>query len=400
MISSYYYQDHTLGFQTSAGWAALNPHLSAETPTYVYNSTSIQGRIQKMKKAFAGAEPQIHYAVKSNAFSGILKLMHQNDFGVDVVSGGEAQMAMDNGFSPQKIIFSGVAKSKKELEMAIQKNFFQINVESLEELHRIGSIAKNLQKKVCVGLRINPNIRVETHPYITTGFRENKFGISEDQIREAVQVIKANAPWIQLQGLSSHIGSQIRDLSPLLESLECLLKSTQALLEQGFPLKTIDMGGGVGIDYFSDDETNEVQLLETLGQRASALLKNSSVRLLLEPGRWLVARSGVLCAQVEYVKFNGHKNFVILNTGMHHLLRPALYKAHHRILPLTLHAERPQKMYDVVGPICESSDVIGQDRLLSAPQEGEWMGIMDAGAYGMAMSSSYNHHAFPREILV
>jgi diaminopimelate decarboxylase len=179
-----------------------------------------------------------------------------------------------------------------------------------------------------------------------------------------------------------------------------LLKSSQSLLEQGFPLKTIDMGGGVGIDYFSDDETNEIQLLETLGARASALLKNTSLRLLLEPGRWLVARSGALCAQVEYVKFNGHKNFVILNTGMHHLMRPALYKAYHRILPLALHADRPQKMYDVVGPICESSDVIGQDRLLATPQEGDWMAIMDAGAYGMSMSSSYNHHAFPREVLV
>lgn len=399
-LSNYTYQKNSLGTTTASGWSPLREALKVETPTYIYSSSGISQRIQKMKTAFQSANPQVHYAVKSNAHPGILKLMLQNDFGVDVVSGGEAQIALDHGFSPQKIIFSGVAKSKNELQLAIQKNFFQINVESLEELRRIGGLAQSLQNNVAIGLRINPNIPVETHPYITTGFRENKFGISEDQIPEALQLIKSFAPWVQLQGLSSHIGSQIRDLSPLLESLECLIKSTQSLLDQGFPLKTIDMGGGVGIDYFSDDETKELQMMDTLGQRASALLKNSPVRLLLEPGRWLVARAGVLCAQVEYVKFNGYKNFVILNTGMHHLLRPALYKAHHRIVPLELHADRPQKMYDVVGPICESSDVIGHDRLLATPQEGEWLAIMDAGAYGMAMSSRYNHHAFPVEILI
>ncbi len=397
--TSFSYRSQKLGAITANNWVPIDSLLKDERPTYIYNSFSITRRIQRMKEAFSTLQPQIHYALKANSHSGILKMFKSQDLGVDVVSGGEAKIALENGFDPQKIIFSGVAKSKSEIELAIQKNFFQINVESLEELRRVGSIAQRLQKKVAVGIRINPNIRVDTHPYITTGFRENKFGISEYQLSEALEIIKSHAPWVQLQGLSSHIGSQIRDITPLIESLESLIKSSQALLEQGFALKTIDMGGGLGIDYFADDEAKELALVDILGQKASFLLKNSPFKLLLEPGRWLVARSGALCARVEYVKFNGYKNFLVLNTGMHHLLRPALYKAHHRILPLQ-QSEGTPKVYDVVGPICESSDVIGQDRWFAPPKEQDLFAIMDAGAYGMSMSSSYNHHPFPLEILI
>ncbi|MBY0384731.1 diaminopimelate decarboxylase, partial [bacterium] len=361
MSASFAYRQQILGAQTSNGWQPLKDFLKSERPTYLYNSYSISERIAKMKTAFEVCKPQIHYAVKANSHAGILKLMKQQGLGVDVVSQGEAQIALEQGFSPQKIIFSGVAKSKSEIEFAIEKNIFQINVESLEELKRIAHIAQRMQKKVAVGIRINPNIPVDTHPYITTGFRENKFGISETQLEEVIAIAQAHPQYIHLQGLSSHIGSQIRDITPLTESLECLIKSSQKLLQQGFQLTTIDMGGGLGIDYFAEDESKEIQLIEVLGAKVSQLLKNNPLQLLLEPGRWLVARAGVLCAQVEYVKFNGYKNFIILNTGMNHLLRPALYKAHHRAALLTRRNENPQKIYDIVGPICESSDVLGQD---------------------------------------
>jgi diaminopimelate decarboxylase len=400
MISSFSYQKNILGANTAQGWIPLDSVLNPGKVSYVYNTHSIQQRIQKLKSAFSSASPQMHYAMKANSHPQVLKLMVQNQMGADVVSAGEARLALEAGFSAAKIIFSGVGKSKEELTFAIQNSFFQINVESLEELNRVGQLAQSLQKKTAVGIRINPNIRVDTHPYITTGFRENKFGISEYQLSEAQQIIRRFSPWLELQGLSSHIGSQIRDITPLVESLESLIQSSRALIDQGFPIKTLDMGGGVGIDYFSDDETKELQFAEDLGKKVSSLMKASPTQLLMEPGRWLVARAGVLCAQIEYVKFNGYKNFVILNTGMHHLLRPALYKAHHRILPLHLRKTEPAKIYDVVGPICESSDVLGQDRSFSSPQEGDWFAIMDAGAYGMVMSSHYNHHPLPTEVLI
>ncbi len=381
-------------------WVSVETHLQPGKPVYIYNSASICERINLMKKAFAQLQPQIHFAMKCNAHREVLQIMKSEGLGIDVVSGGEARAALAAGFAPEKIIFSGVAKSKDELTMAVQKGLFQINVESLEELERLGQIARTQQKTIAVGMRMNPNIRVDTHPYITTGFRENKFGISEYQLAEALQKIKSYSPWLRLQGLSSHIGSQIRDISPLVESLEVLLTLSRQLLAQGYDLKTIDMGGGLGIDYYSDDESKELQLLETLGQKVNSILGDTPLKLLMEPGRWLVARSGTLWAQVEYVKFNGYKNFIILNTGMHHLLRPALYKAHHRILPMSLSAPGTQKVYDVVGPICESSDVIGQDRWFAEPQEGDWMAIMDAGAYGMTMCSDYNMHARPQEVLI
>ncbi len=400
MISSYSYSGPHFGLSTASGWAPLQDFLKVNRPTYIYNSHSIQKRMTHMKSAFAACSPQIHYALKANANAGILKIFKDNDFGVDVVSGGEAKIAIENGFSPSKIIFSGVAKSKDELQLALQKNFFQINIESLEELRRVISIATTLQKKAFLGIRINPNIPVDTHPYITTGFRENKFGISEHQLDEAIVLIKAQPQWVELRGLSSHIGSQIRDINPMVKAVESLLQCSQRLIEQGMKLSTIDIGGGLGIDYFTDDETKELQMIDILGQQVVKILKASPLKLLMEPGRWLVARAGALCAQVEYTKFNGHKNFLILNTGMHHLLRPALYKAHHRINPLFARTDAQQKIYDVVGPICESSDVLGQDRWLFTPQEEDWMAILDAGAYGMSMSSLYNHHALPLEIVV
>jgi diaminopimelate decarboxylase len=340
-----------------------------------------------------------HYAVKANANQGVLNLVKKSGFGVDVVSKGEAQWALENGFQPSDIIFSGVAKSKDELTFAIQQQIKQINVESLPELERIGGLCRALQKTARVGLRLNPDIKVDTHPYITTGFRENKFGIPEEQISQAVTILKKYHPWIELKGLSSHLGSQIRDLSPLADSLGALISTSSILKAQGFQLATMDIGGGVGIDYHSADETNEFNMIRELGEVIRNRKSELPPQLLLEPGRWIVARSGVLCAQVEYIKNNGFKNFAILNTGMNHLMRPALYKAFHRIAPV-VDSKKDIQLYDVVGPICESSDVLGNDRQLPKMREGDWLAIMDAGAYGFSMANFYNRHEFPSEILI
>lgn len=337
------------------------------------------------------------YAVKANSNKDILKLMQKSGLGVDVVSSGEALWAIENGFAPSDVLFSGVGKSKAEITLALQKQFFQINAESIEEIQRIIALAKTLHKKAAIGIRINPNIKPDTHPYITTGFRENKFGISEYQLPDALKLIQENTAHIALNGLSAHIGSQIRDSKPLIETIHALIHMARNLKNQGHALKTLDFGGGIGIDYNSDNESSEFELMTTFTNELKKMRTEFDGQFLLEPGRTLVGRAGVLCAQVEYVKFNGYKKFLIVNTGMHHLLRPALYKANHRILPLTSTGDNTD-FYDIVGPICESSDVLGHDRQMPKMNEGDWIAIMDTGAYGMTMSSYYNRHAPPEEI--
>jgi len=399
-MTSYSYKNDILGAETGAGWKSLGDVVGSHThPVYIYNSASLQKRAEAMKAALSGIAARPFYAVKANANDKILKIIRENTFGADVVSMGETKWALENGFKGSDIIFSGVGKSKEELTFAVQSGLAQINCESLPELSRLGEISKSLGKTAAVGLRINPDIKVDTHPYITTGFRENKFGISEDQLSEALNIIKKYSSSLALKGLSCHLGSQIRDLSPIFDSLDSLLRLSRQLGDQGFKLSTLDIGGGVGIDYHTDNESEEYKMMEALGAQLKKKQAEFNGQILLEPGRWLVGRCGVLCAQVEYVKFNGHKNFLILNTGMNHLMRPSLYKAFHRSL-LLKKSKSPEKLYDLVGPICESSDVLGHDRMLPTPNEGDWIALMDAGAYGMSMANAYNHHEFPAEVLI
>lgn len=399
-MQSFSYQSDKLGAVTGAGWVGLETYLEGKHhPVYIYNLSSVARRADFLSDKLKGLNTKMFYAVKANGHKDILQLLKQKGLGVDVVSGGEAAWALENGFSPSDILFSGVGKSKEEITLALEKGFFQINAESVEEIARIITLAKKMGKKAAIGIRINPNIKPDTHPYITTGFRENKFGISEYQLPESLKLITANKEHIELRGLSAHIGSQIRDIKPLIETIHALIQMARNLKNQGYPLKTLDFGGGIGIDYNSENEADEFVLMEEFCAALKNVRQEFDGQFLLEPGRTLVGRAGVLCAQVEYVKFNGYKKFLIVNTGMHHLLRPALYKANHRILPLKP-SKTSTEFYDVVGPICESSDVLGHDRQLPALDEGDWIAIMDAGAYGMAMSSFYNRHLPPEEICI
>lgn len=399
-MQSFSYQSQQLGAVTTGGWVSLSSLVKGKTkPVYIYNLSSIQKRVDFMKTHLAGLNTQMFYAVKANANPQVLHLFKNSGLGVDVVSIGEATWALENGFKPSDILFSGVAKSKNEITLALEKDFFQINAESVEEIQRIITIAKSLGKTAAIGIRINPNIKPDTHPYITTGFRENKFGISEYQLADALQLIKANSSHIELKGISAHIGSQIRDIHPLLETIHALIHLARNLKNQGHPLSRLDFGGGIGIDYGSDDETSEFEIMKAFTDELKTVRKQFDGQFLLEPGRTLVGRSGALCAQVEYVKFNGYKKFLIVNTGMHHLMRPALYKANHRILPM-LQRDSKTDFYDVVGPICESSDVLGHDRQFPQMNEGDWIAIMDSGAYGMTMSSFYNRHEPPEELCI
>jgi diaminopimelate decarboxylase len=367
-------------------------------PFYFYDFDQLRLRIKNFRDAF-DFPIHIHYAMKANAHLPLLKLMQSLGLGVDIVSGGELSRALEAGFDPKNIVFSGVAKSEMEIKRAIELDLEQINVESLPELERIGKITDKLNKNVKVAIRINPDVTVDTHPYIQTGFRENKFGL-DPVAWPKIEVILKTYPKIKLVGLTMHIGSQITDIKPLEEAVQKTRGMFLELKGKGYPLETLDVGGGWGIHYEKPETAEELSNLKKYGEmitRETKTLSDQGVKILCEPGRSLVARMGILIAQVEYVKVTRFKKFLILNTGMHHLIRPALYQAHHRFLPLVDEPDRPREFYDVVGPICESSDVLAKNRDFQQMREGEFLAICDAGAYGFSMASQYNLHPLPKE---
>ena len=368
-------------------------------PFYLYDLDAIKTRVRALREAYSGIH--IHYAMKANSCESVLRALQQLDTGVDVVSGGEIKRAVKVGFAPEKIIFSGVGKSRAELELAISMGIRQINVESPEELDRIIEMSIAMKKHPKLAFRINPDVDAKTHPYITTGFRENKFGMGEYFVEELRAKMKAAKGAVTLQGLTMHIGSQLQDIKPL----EDAIQKTRALLEifqsDGHDMRTIDVGGGLGIPYTEEHQnpSRDLSLLQAYGSMLKKALAGFQGEVLCEPGRILVGSSGVLVGEVQYVKETPHRNFLILNTGIHHLMRPALYQAYHRILPLQQNQNREKKTYDIVGPICESSDVIGKNRELTKVQAGESLAIADSGAYGFTMASLYNEHALPAQFL-
>ncbi len=371
-----------------------------QEPTYVYSRKALLERLalfQAVLNRNLHQKLTLHYAVKANAHPEILNLFKSQGLGIDVVSGGELQKALNAGFLPGQIIFSGSGKTKEEIRLGIRNQIKQLNVESLPELVRVAKLAAEMKQKISVVLRLNPAVDPKTHPYISTGFRENKFGIEESAIADCLEVIK-KSPEINFMGLSSHIGSQLTDFSALQESLQKMRRIFESLQAQGFQLTTFDVGGGVGIDYHKD-EGFDVPLIEAYGETLKKELAGLNADIQFEPGRILVARAGVLLTQVQYIKKTEHKNFVICNSGMHHLIRPALYQAYHRIFEIEKRDGEVLKA-DVVGPICESSDFFGRNRQFQGLQEGDWLCIAEAGAYGASMASLYNAFQLPKEIFV
>jgi len=371
-----------------------------QDPTYVYSRKGMMDRLGIFQATLARnleQRHQLHYAVKANAHPEILRMMNQLGLGADVVSFGELKKCLDAGFPAPKVIFSGVGKTKDEIRGALNAGIKQINVESTSELRRISELAGALNKKATVVLRVNPAVDPKTHPYISTGFHENKFGIDEANVTECLDVIRSSKN-LNLVGLSCHIGSQLMEFSALREAIQKLRKLYDSLRGQGFALNVFDVGGGVGINYQSSSETDQL-VLENYGQVLREELSGLESLIQFEPGRFLVARSGVLLTQIQYIKKTPFKNFVICNAGMNHLVRPALYQAQHRIFPL-LKREGETFKADVVGPVCESSDFLGKNREFTGLREGDWLAISEAGAYGYSMVSLYNSFALPREILI
>lgn len=348
--------------------------------------------------ALAGRDHLVCYAVKANSALAILKLLADAGAGFDIVSGGELQRVM--AAAPEaieRVVFSGVGKTESEIDLALTAGILEFNVESEAELELLAARAKKLKHKTRFALRVNPDVFAETHPYISTGLREHKFGID---IRRAPAIYRrvARNKWIEAHGVSVHIGSQIRSADPFGAALERLSKLVRQLRREGIELKSVDAGGGLGIDYHGGSFDPEERVRE-YAAAVNQALGDFDGRLMLEPGRFLVAQAGALVARVLQVKRNGRKTFVITDAAMNDLIRPALYQAYHEIVPVKPRAGRA-RVVDVVGPVCETGDFFARDRKLAPLEPGDLIALLDAGAYGMAQSSNYNTRARAAEVLV
>lgn len=354
-------------------------------PVIVYDLDIIRERIAWIQ-GWAGLG-RLHYAVKANFHLEILKLMKQLNCGADVVSVGEIKRAFEAGFKPEDIIFSGVGKSREELLWAIEQGIYQINVESQSELKKISEIAKKLKRSVHLGLRINPEIDAETHKSISTALKDSKFGLDFTAGLEVVHLI-AQDEYLELKALSFHLGSLIMN-TQVFEKALTVMKPYYLQCQKLCPeLDRFDLGGGIGIDYKDPDNDEDCKRWQSLQSIYERELKDFKAFYLLEIGRFLVARSGVLLSRVEILKTTPFKNFMILDVGMTHIMRPVLYGAYHAILPLK--QSQNKKIYDVVGPICESTDVLANGREIAEVHEEDFVAICDVGAYGSVMASRYN----------
>jgi diaminopimelate decarboxylase len=368
------------------------------TPLYVYSADQIVERLGLFQQAFKSKEHLVCYSVKANSALAILKLLAARGAGFDIVSGGELERVLAS--APQavnRVVFSGVGKTAAEIDFALKVGILEFNVESEAELELLAARTAKLKTKARFALRVNPDVFAETHPYISTGLREHKFGID---IRQALRIYKnfsANR-WLEAYGVSVHIGSQIRSAEPFGAATASVGKLVAQLRREGIVLKAIDAGGGLGIDYHSAAFDAPAKVAEYAAAIDQALA-NFEGRLLLEPGRFLVAQAGALVARVLQVKRNGKKTFVIADAAMNDLIRPALYQAHHEIVPVRPRPGRPRTV-DVVGPVCETGDFFARDRKLAPIAPGDLIAILDAGAYGMAQSSNYNTRLRPAEVLV
>lgn len=363
------------------------------TPCYVYSRAALTTAYREFEAAFAGHEHLICYSVKANSNLAILGLFAKLGSGFDIVSGGELQRVLKAGGDPRKVVFSGLGKRPDEMRAALAAGILCFNVESAAELTVLNQVAGEMGKIAPVSLRVNPEVDAKTHPYISTGLRESKFGIPFDEAERLYASARQFAS-LRITGLDCHIGSQLTELAPLIEAREKMLGLLDRLQAQGLQIEHLDLGGGLGIRYAGETPPSVrdyvTALCANLGQR--------SQRILIEPGRALVGNAGLLLTRVEYLKHTPHRDFAIIDAAMNDLMRPALYDAYHDILPVVKSAG-DVKTYQVVGPVCESGDFLGHDRKLSLDQ-GDLLAVMSAGAYGMVMSSNYNTRPRAAEVMV
>ena len=363
------------------------------TPTYVYSKNTLIQTFESFKKGLLKTDHLICFAVKANSNIAILNLFASLGAGFDIVSGGELERVIYAGGDPQKIVFSGVGKTASEIEAALKANILCFNVESRSELLRIEEVAKKINIKAPISIRVNPDVDAKTHPYISTGLKDNKFGVDFNQALTLYLEAKSMS-YIEIKGIDCHIGSQITELKPFVDALDRVLSLVDQLKKNDIHLSHIDIGGGIGICYQDESPPDfEIYTKEILSK-----IQNLNVKIIFEPGRALVGNAGVLLSKVEYLKQNDVKHFAIIDAAMNDLMRPTLYDAYHEIKVVHEHDTKSQS-FDVVGPVCESGDFIAKNRSLKL-KENDLICIMSAGAYGMSMSSNYNSRGRAAEVMV
>ena len=365
------------------------------TPLYIYSRATLERHWHAFDSALGKHPHLICYAVKANSNIGILNVMAKLGSGFDIVSQGELERVLAAGGEASKVVFSGVAKSRAEIMRALEVGIRCFNVESVAELHHINQIAGEMGKVAPISLRVNPDVDAHTHPYISTGLKENKFGVSVDEARE-VYKLAATLPHVKITGMDCHIGSQLTELQPFLDATDRLIRLIEQLKEDGITLKHLDLGGGLGVTYTDETPPHPSDYAAAL---LNKLKDYEDLEIILEPGRAITANAGILVAKVQYLKSNESRNFAITDTGMNDMIRPALYEAYMNIIEIDRTLGREKAIYDVVGPVCETSDFLGKQREL-AIAEGDYIAQRSAGAYGASMSSNYNSRPRTAEVLV
>jgi len=365
------------------------------TPVYIYSYNTIIDHFRKIERAFSAFKPLICYSLKANSNLAVAKILVNAGAGLDIVSGGELLRALRSGVRPEKIVYASVGKTKEEISKAISAGILFFNVESDAELRVINNIAAHLKKQAQVAIRINPDIEPRTHDYITTGKLTNKFGLELD---EALRIFleRKEFPHVKINGIHMHIGSQIITSGPFIGAIKRVVEFIKKLKRRGIKIEYLNIGGGLGIIYNKE----KPQTADEFARNITGLLKEAGLKIILEPGRFIVGNAGILVTKVSYVKKNRYKTFVVVDAGMNDLIRPALYSAYHEIVPLNRATSEEKRAADIVGPICESADFLAKNRKMPHVNEGDLLAVMGAGAYGFSMASNYNSRLRPAEVLV
>jgi diaminopimelate decarboxylase len=368
------------------------------TPLYVYSSEMIRARMKAFARAFRSVPHTVCYSVKANSTLAILRLVEREGAGFDVVSGGELERVLRvKRAAARHVVFSGVGKTVPEMELALKAGILLFNVESASELRALAATASRLKKRAAIAVRVNPDVSAKTHPYISTGLHEHKFGVPIPEARDLYAEV-SQQPYLKVSGVSVHIGSQIVDVSSFAAALERVADLVRELRDQGHDIRYVDAGGGLGISYEETPQEFETQIAAYAGAVLGPL-RGLDIHLLLEPGRSIVGAAGLLLTRVIYRKTNNSKRFLIVDAGMNDLLRPALYGAYHEIVPV-VRSSGETEVADVVGPVCETGDFFARGRELPVVDEGELLAVLDAGAYGAVLASNYNTRGKPAEMLV
>jgi diaminopimelate decarboxylase len=370
------------------------------TPLYVYSASTIRERLRAFARAFRKVPHTVCYSVKANSNLSILRLLAKMGCGFDVVSGGELERVLRVSRSAaKKVVFSGVGKTADEMRAALKAGVLLFNVESKSELWSLAECAARVRKKARIALRVNPDVPAETHPYISTGLHQHKFGIPIEEARQ-LYAQASEMKSLEIAGVSVHIGSQITDVKPFAATMVRVAELTQALRADGHAIKYVDAGGGLGIAYENHSLPDFAEHVASYADALLRPLRDLKIHLLLEPGRSIVGPAGALITRLLYQKNNGKKKFLVVDAAMNDLLRPSLYGAYHEIVPVRLGGDKAGETVDVVGPVCETGDFFARDRELPVTQEGDLLALLDTGAYGMVLASNYNTRPRPAEVLV